>query len=141
MGKIDDSNIIFEELCENFLTYGDNIITQVVHVEYYCEDNEYYMKHIDHEYIFYSIDEYERRLKESAQKGYKKIKTFKIDDSKIPLNYDVCTECRSVDGSLKKQKVLLLHLILESYFQHVDLLDEYFSGIYNEVAVKSTNKI
>jgi len=133
--KVDNVNITFEELKEDFDIYEDSVVTQVLHLEYYSENDRFFIKHMDHEYIFYSIEEYEKRVSDSNQKGQakKRIKTFKIDDSKIPFDYFVDSEYLGEDcKTTYKQKVLFLHFVLECYFEHVDLLSEYFEDVYKE---------
>lgn len=112
--KVDCQNITFEEILDNFDTHGDSIVTQVVHLEYFKDEGSLYIKHIDHEYIFYSISEFEARLYNKDKKGTNKtrIKTFKVDDSRIPLYLE--------DGSF------FLYRILSEYFQKTELLAEYF---------------
>ena len=61
------------------------MVTQLVHLEYYSEANNYFIRHIDHEYIVYSLNEYEERLKNNKTKGRGKVKTFKVNKSKIPF--------------------------------------------------------
>ena len=72
---------------------------------------------MDHEYIFYSLEEYVKRLSDIKQKGniLKRIKTFKIDNSKIPFILE--------DG----MNVLLF--FLNEYFKSEKLLLEYFQKI------------
>lgn len=59
---IDPQNITFEELCKNFEVYNDMVVTQVVHLQYKKEGNCTYITHLDHEYVFYTIDEYDNRM-------------------------------------------------------------------------------
>ncbi len=113
--NIKNRSIIFEELLDNFEieTKGEFIRTQVIHCEYFETKGEFYISHIDHEYIFYSFDEYEERVKDIEQKGNtkKKLKTFKVDNSKIPFIID-------------SENMLLF--FLNQYFKSKDLLLEYF---------------
>lgn len=117
--NIDKKNITFEEILEDFENYGDYIVTQVVHCEYFEENQEFFINHLDHEYIFYTMEEYEERQNNINQKGNgsKRVKTFKIDNSKIPFILD------SGDNFLLK--------ILNEYFKSKDLLEEYFQNINN----------
>ena len=66
---IDPQNITFEELCKNFEVYNDMVVTQVVHLQYKKEGNCTYITHLDHEYVFYTIDEYDNRMGNVTQKG------------------------------------------------------------------------
>lgn len=111
--KIDNSNITFEEMCEDFEIYNkDSVVTQVLHIEYFEENEISYLKHIDHEYIFYTFDEYTERRENHNQKGHEKLKSFKADRCKIPL--------------LHNEFGFVIYFILDKYFKHKDLLREYF---------------
>ncbi|MHB1881726.1 MAG: hypothetical protein ACYCPA_05865, partial [Acidithiobacillus sp.] len=114
---IDERNITFEEILQNFDVYGDSIVAQVVHLEYEkTENSEYVIAHIDHEYIFYTEDEFLERQESHKQKGNarKRYKTFKIDSSKIPF---------LVDG------VCVLYYIIGKFFKEKELLEEYFDEV------------
>ncbi|RVU37005.1 hypothetical protein EOE67_11885 [Rheinheimera riviphila] len=78
---IDKSNIYLEEIIDDYEVLDDCVVTQLIHVEYYTSDSGIFISHIDHEYIFYSYDEFDKRQKDFSQKGSarKRIKTFKID--------------------------------------------------------------
>ena len=126
---IDARNITFEELCEDFTTYEDVVVTQVIHLEYQLDGPEAYITHLDHEYIFYSLEEYEQRLRDNLQKGNAatRMKSFKIDHSKIPFSYEVEVQRKNENGeNLPIEHVQILSYILETYFTHKDLLKEYF---------------
>ncbi|ENV10530.1 hypothetical protein F966_00294 [Acinetobacter higginsii] len=112
----DKRHLTFEEICEDFELFNDDVVTQIVHLEYFEEDGRFYIKHIDHEYIIYTLDQYEKRKNNANIKGYKKVKTFKVDNSKIPFYYKY------------KGKFILL-IILESFFKHKLLIKEYFEKI------------
>ena len=125
----DDKNITFEELCEDFTTYEDVVVTQVIHLEYHLEGTAAYITHLDHEYIFYSLEEYEQRLRNNLQKGNAatRMKSFKIDHSKIPFTYEVEVQRKNENGeNLPIEHVQILSYILKTYFKHKDLLKEYF---------------
>jgi hypothetical protein len=114
---IDDRNITFEEILQDFDVYEDSIVTQVVHLEYEtAENSEHEIAHIDHEYIFYTEDEFLERQGSYKQKGNarKRYKTFKIDSSKIPF---------LVDG------VCVLYYIIGKFFKEKELLEEYFEEV------------
>ena len=115
--NIDGRNITFEELVDDFYVEGDSIVTQVLHLEYFSKNDGNFINHIDHEYIFYSADEYEKRLTNHNVKGTNRprFKTFKVDNSKIPFYLD--------DGEF------FLYLVLEHYFKKKDLLTEYFESV------------
>ena len=115
--EIDDRNITFEEILQDFDVYEDSIVTQVVHLEYEtAENSEHEIAHIDHEYIFYTEDEFLERQGSYKQKGNarKRYKTFKIDSSKIPF---------LVDG------VCVLYYIIGKFFKEKELLEEYFEEV------------
>ncbi|MGH2327392.1 hypothetical protein ACRCD5_03540 [Campylobacter taeniopygiae] len=78
-----ETEITFEEILEE-QEFTELKVAQVVHIKYFLENNNYYINHIDHEYISYTPEEYEERKNNHAIKG-KKIKTIKIDNSKIPF--------------------------------------------------------
>jgi len=109
-------HLTFEETCDDFELFGDNIVTQLVHLEYSIENEEYFIVHLDHEHIVYSLDEYCERLTNPEIKGHKKVKTFKIDDSRIPF-------------FSKYKNEYFLFIVLNSFFENKDLLKEYFEDI------------
>lgn len=109
-------HLTFEETCDDFELLNENIVTQLIHLEYFVENNQYYISHLDHEYIIYSLDEYSERLMNSDVKGHRKVKTFKIDDSRIPF-FD------------KYKNEYFLFIVLNSFFINKDLLNEYFEEI------------
>ena len=113
--NIKNGSITFEELLDDFEIEDKKefIKTQVIHCEYFEDKGKFYISHIDHEYIFYSFDEYEERIKDIEQKGNikKKLKTFKVDNSRIPFIID-------------NENILLF--FLNQYFKSKDLLLEYF---------------
>lgn len=108
------NNIYFEEELSDFLTYRDYITTQLVHLQFYVEKDIEYIMHLDHEYVFYTLDEYQVKQKTLTQKGgtHKRYKTFKIDNAKIPFS--------------QKANCNLLYQVLVSYFHNVSLINEYF---------------
>lgn len=129
---IDSGNITFEELCDNYEIAQDMIVTQVVHLEYMTSNEGEFITHLDHEYIFYTLDEYENRVHNPAQKGEAKtrMKSFKVDNSRIPFDYTLENKSKDENGNdLPVQKVPFLYYVLESYFKHKDLLLEYFQRI------------
>lgn len=125
--------IVFEELCDDFELLNDDVVTQIVHLEYQKIDSKYFITHIDHEYIIYTFDEYENRLSNNEQKGYKKVKTFKVDNAKIPFfyqyeHYQNCYE----SGNKIAVKDYFLFIVLDSFFEHKELLKEYFEDVNKE---------
>lgn len=115
--KVDNFNITFEEILHNYKIHGDSIYTQVIHCQYEEIHGKLFVNHIDHEFIFYSIDEFEKRNNDANQKGEnkKRIKTFKIDNGQIPINED--------DN--------ILYNVLKMKFENQELLSEYFREITN----------
>lgn len=129
---IDPPNITFEELCKNFEIYNEMIVTQVIHLQYEKEEDYVYITHLDHEYVFYTIDEYENRMKNATQKGTAKtrMKSFKIDNSKIPFDYRCEVMRKDENGNdLTQKDEQFLCYVLECYFVHKDLLKEYFQEV------------
>ncbi|MHA6284980.1 hypothetical protein ACX3SL_17825 [Morganella morganii] len=110
-------SITFEETLED--TFYDkelNIVTNLVHVEVTKKNGSNVINHIDHEYIVYDLETYFKRLDDPAVKGEHKIKTFKIDNAKIPINY-------------KYQNMNVLFLIVYESMNKKDLVREYFEDI------------
>jgi hypothetical protein len=109
--------ITFEELCNEFDVYDECVVTQVLHLQYELIDSEYYIHHLDHEYIFYTLDEYTERQNNPRQKGEakKRYKTFKIDNSKIPFTM--------------KDGISTLYTFLHRIFKNQELLREYFASV------------
>lgn len=131
---IDPQNITFEELCKDFETYNDMVVTQVVHLQYKTECECAYITHMDHEYVFYTIDEYESRMTNPAQKGTAKsrLKSFKIDNSRIPFDYRCNVLRKDENGNnLPVESEQFVYYVLECYFKHRDLLKEYFQEMLN----------
>lgn len=129
---IDPPNITFEELCKDFEVYNDMVVTQVVHLQYEIEGGCTYITHLDHEYVFYTLDEYQNRMSNATQKGTAKarMKSFKIDNSRIPFDYRCEVLRKDENGNdLPKEDEQFLCYVLECYFKHKDLLKEYFQKI------------
>jgi len=89
--KLFNNELTFEEIQINpkFFDGLDVIYTKVIHLIFFVEDDNLYIKHVDLEYIFYSLDEYIERFENDnfEQKGnrMKRQKIFKIDNAKINL--------------------------------------------------------
>ena len=134
--KVDASNITFEELCKDEEKYDDSIITQVLHLEYKKTDSNTLITHLDHELVFYTEEEYKQRQGQHDVKGTSKrrLKSFKIDNAKIPLDLPCPRQINERDTLLdeiirKKEEVPFLIFVLKSYFKHKDLIDEYFQSL------------
>lgn len=107
-------SLTFEEVMKDFRIVGDNIVTQVVHLEYSETENGTYINHLDHEFIAYTLDEYDARLKDVNTKGSAgKVKSFKIDGAEIPLAH-------------KFEGDWFLLVVLDAYFQNHALIQEIF---------------
>lgn len=129
---IDPENITFEELCEDFNDFEGMVVTQVVHLQYKDFKDNVYITHLDHEYIFYTIEEYEKRLWDATQKGtaQRRMKSFKIDNSKIPFDFRCEIFRKDENGNdLPVEREQFLCYVLECYFKHKDLLNEYFQKV------------
>lgn len=115
--KASDGELTFEELVQEFVIEGDYIVTQVVHLEHTKKNGVDLISHIDHEYIYYTVDEYEKRQMDPNQKGEarSRIKTFKVDDANIPFTLP--------DGRW------FLYIVLERHFQNTALIQEYFQKV------------
>ena len=120
------NDLTFEELCQDIQVEEDAVITQMIHLQ--IEGNV--IIHLDHEFIFYDMEEYEKRLTNYKIKGQarKRIKTFKIDRSRIPLDYP-CEMIRGDDNENEKIVVPFIYFVLNVYFKHKNLLKEYFQKV------------
>lgn len=129
---IDREDITFEELCDNFQTSGSYIVTQVVHLQYRRDPTGVYITHLDQEYIFYTEDEFDVRHRDPAQKGAarSRVKSFKIDNSRIPFDLVYTVQWKDPAGNLlPPMQVPFLCYVLDCYFQHKELLQEYFQNL------------
>ncbi|MEZ8230265.1 hypothetical protein AB6C58_15985 [Vibrio splendidus] len=113
---IEKQSLTFEEMMEDFEVVNQDVVTQVIHLEYFVLGGKYFIKHLDHEFILYTLDEYSERLSNPDKKGYKKIKSFKIDNAKIPFGF-------------KKDEEYFLYQVLDAYLENKELISEYFSKI------------
>ena len=114
---VKENSIVFEEILQNQEVLEDCVVTQLIHLEYYCENNDFFISHIDHEYVFYTYDEFDARELNSDQKGSarKRIKTFKIDGSKVPF--------------LLSDDVFFLITILDAFLINTDLLIDFLVAV------------
>lgn len=113
---IEKQSLTFEEMLDDFEIVNQDVVTQVIHLEYKYLEDEYLITHIDHEFIVYTLDEYSERLSNPVKKGYKKIKSFKVDNARIPFMF-------------KKDGEYFLYQVLDSYLVNKVLISEYFSKI------------
>ncbi|VFR32117.1 hypothetical protein ANK1_4082 [plant metagenome] len=109
-------SMTFEELCTDFPVLDGTVVTQVVHLEFGVDQGEQIISHLDHEYILYSQDAYDRRRHDAGVKGHAKRKTFKIDRARIPFGFSFNDR-------------YFLFLVLDSYFKNKGLVREYFSTV------------
>lgn len=88
--RVSSTELTFEEIPHNLQIYDDLYVTSLVHVQLCVRNDEPMISHIDHEYIFYTEDEFLCRQENPGVKGKgrKPIKTFKIDDAELPLLVD-----------------------------------------------------
>lgn len=112
-------SLTFEELVEDFEIHEDCVVTQVVHLEYESENKKFFISHLDHEFIIYTLEEYSLRESSNEVKGHSKIKTFKIDNSKIPFSFKIKDE-------------FFLYQVLDSYLKSKGLISEYFENITSQ---------
>lgn len=70
----DKLSLTFEELMEDFEVAGDDIVTQVIHLEYSSKGEDFFITHLDHEFIAYTLESYQERLSNANIKGHRKIK-------------------------------------------------------------------
>ncbi|WUR16055.1 hypothetical protein E7V67_013410 [[Empedobacter] haloabium] len=107
------NSVEFEEILESPEILDNCVVTQLVHLEYLKENQRIKISHIDHEFIFYSHDEFSKRLEDHNQKGAakKRIKTFKIDNSRMPLILE--------DGTFS------LYTVLEAFFSKAYLVQDF----------------
>lgn len=111
-------SMTFEELCADFPELDGMVVTQLVHLEFFQEQGNYFISHLDHEYILYTLNEYAERETDTRVKGHKKLKTFKIDDARIPFDF-------------KFEDRYFIFLVLDAYFKNKALIREYFSKYAN----------
>ncbi|WP_143328896.1 hypothetical protein [Burkholderia sp. AU31280] len=109
------NSVEFEEILENPEILDDCVVTQMIHLEYVIDDGRVKISHIDHEYLFYSYEEFDRRLEDYNQRAgaKKRIKTFKVDRSKLPLVLE--------DGTFS------LYTVLDAYFIRSYFLQEFLA--------------
>lgn len=115
MDKLKQS-MTFEELCSDFPEHEGMVVTQLVHLQFFQENDQYFIHHLDHEYIRYTMEEYANRTADFSVKGHRKLKTFKIDKARIPF-----------DLTFNGQHFVFL--ILDTYFKNKALIQEYFSKV------------
>ena len=138
--KIDTLNITFEELCNIEQTFDDSIITQVIHLQYTNNNGNLLITHLDHEFVFYTKDEYLLRQNNANIKGdqLQRLKSFKIDSANIPFNFPCRRHINIPINDFKDCKTItetvpFLIFVIKCYFQHTDLIDEYFENCIKDL--------
>lgn len=118
--SITDNSMTFEEIAHVPELLADCAVTRMIHLEYFVEGGRYFVSHIDHEFIFYTLEEFDLRAKDPYQKGNarKRLKTFKIDQSTIPFMLD--------DGTL------FVHTLIDACFDKPQLLMDFLLDFLHE---------
>ena len=120
------SSWTFEELCQDFTIEGESVVTQMVHLEY--ADN--LIEHIDYERIYYTPDEYAERISTKRMDiegtAQPRRKFFKVNKAAIPFDYP-CSALIQTKSGYDRINCPFIFFILNCYFQHNDLLNEYFN--------------
>lgn len=114
------NDLTFEELVDDIKIHEEAIITQIVHLQYEVCDDKEYIKHIDHEFVFYDIESYEKKHDDQRIKGTarKRFKTFKIDNAKIEFTSDANSN--------------IVFQTLKAFFYNDVLINEYFESLINK---------
>ena len=129
---IDQESVTFEELCRDFRENKEMVVTQVVHLQYGGIGQDAIITHIDHEYIFYTLEEFIERTNNPDQKGTAsaRLKSFKVDNAEIDINLTYDVVWKDADGNeMTPIKVPFICYVLDCYFDHKDLLKEYFQEL------------
>ena len=132
------SEITFEGMKKDFIISSEKVITQVIHLKYKSETTDmvekFVITHIDHEYILYTDESYISRISNGNVHGQNKIKTFKEDHAKIPLEYpcQAFENPAKIGEESKEITVSFIYYVLNNFFEHKDLLREYFEKILKQ---------
>lgn len=123
-----NNNIYVEEVKNSYYPNRDYIETQLIHIEY--DETCTYITHLDHEYVFYSIKEFqEKEIKLDKEGTYKqRYKTFKLDNCTIPIDY-LCESYKTVDKKTENIKIPFIYCVINELFDQKDLIEEYFKQI------------
>lgn len=57
---------------------NNDVITQVIHLEYFNLNNEFYIQHLDHEFISYTLEQYEKNYQTPKSRAIKKQSHLKL---------------------------------------------------------------
>ena len=127
--KTEANSITFEEIYdeEHVETIDNFYLTRLVHFQLEKKDNTYYITHFDYEKIYYSKRNYSLKLNKISLKGEKKVKYFKVDFARIPLDYEITVPLYNEHN----KKGLFIYLIVHNTFIYKDLVNEYFSKYLN----------
>lgn len=108
--SITENSMTFEEIAHIPELLEDCAVTRMIHLEYFVNDGRFFVSHIDHEFIFYTLEEFDLRANDPYQKGNarKRLKTFKIDQSAVPFVLE--------DGTL------FVHTLIDACFEKPYLL-------------------
>ncbi|UMZ11905.1 hypothetical protein I9018_31315 [Pseudomonas sp. MPFS] len=117
---ITDNSMTFEEIAHIPELLADCAVTRMIHLEYFVEGGRYFVSHIDHEFIFYTLEEFDLRAKDPYQKGSarKRLKTFKVDHSAVPFMLD--------DGTL------VVHTLIAACFEKPYLLMDFLLDLLHQ---------
>lgn len=126
--KVECDSITFEEICDfNDAKVDDDLYeTKLIHFRLLSLEGKYFINHFDYEYIYYTKEQYNSKFNNPCLKGYKKIKLFKVDNAKIPLNHMV-----KINLENQSKDALFIYLIVHNTFKYESLVDEYFSKVIN----------
>lgn len=126
--KVECSSITFEEICDfNDAKVDDDLYeTKLIHFRLLSLEEKYFINHFDYENIYYTKEQYSSKFNNPCLKGSKKIKLFKVDNAKIPLNHMV-----NINLENQSKGALFIYLIVHNTFQYKSLVDEYFSKVIN----------
>lgn len=127
--KSKGDEITFEELLVE-VDMDEVITTQMIHMQYITKEGVHYISHLDHQYIYYTKEEYKIRKRSMNQKGRakKRCKTFKIDEAEIPPDY-LCSVFQYNSENTSELEVPFIYFIVNAYFVNKELLEEYFEDI------------
>lgn len=118
--SVTDNSMTFEEIAHIPELLEDCAVTRMIHLEYFVKDGRFFVSHIDHEFIFYTLEEFDLRANDPYQKGNarKRLKTFKIDQSAVPFILD--------DGTL------FVHTLIDACFEKPYLLMDYMLDLLHQ---------
>ncbi|EUB72787.1 hypothetical protein PMI27_004709 [Pseudomonas sp. GM41(2012)] len=118
--SITANSMTFEEIAHVPELLEDCAVTRMIHLEYFIDGGRLFVSHIDHEFIFYTHEEFDLRADDFSQKGNarKRLKTFKIDRSAIPFMLD--------DGTL------FVHTLIDACFEKPYLLMDFLLDLLQQ---------